>query len=1213
MIHLSSRLAWHDTGWNGRICQYPYRNASCIVQQNIREERNDELEQAHAGVSLRDLEGWLPPCSRDTNAFSSLAYSITHADPLKRGYLKPIVETIDPYTCLPAPYRWLREENLRDISESEALSIRGPEYKQREVGWVYEPDRQRVLLDHFWGQLKVHEGQALVFFYVNQGNPVDENIIRLIVGVSRIKKIGPQLFFEGTDPEGKQYPIWTRSVTHDPSQALRLPYQEYLQAGYDPSPIVCPVPPEAMLAFSFIGEHVSDDLAVGILERLVQSVRAVKQDGKVEGPWQQKLNWLDDRLAEVWTNRGPYPGIGAVLRYLGFSHGTAFQRIALKDFARQNENPWAYVESLLEGRIEPAPEYRDGLRSAGLRWSAFSRKPVRQQLLKKLIHFELTTAQIERICDPDQRREAGILASEEELIGNPYLISELDLGTADSKPVSLDSIDRGMLPDGDAVLFVPAADIVTHDDTRRVRATAVDVLRNAAEQGDTVLTQTELFTRIRERFTERRACRPDRDVFAADADFHGRHLWLQLDKAPALVALHHLNDLEKLLATQIKQRVKRRNAPADPAIDWYGALVERFGNPQTDREAAALEEKTRALDTLFMQRISVLTGGAGTGKTSALRIFLQELERAEGKKQIYLLAPTGKARVRLSTETKRNAFTIHQFLFRFDWFLPEVFRLKEEGGAQTSAATIIIDECSMVPTDLFGTLFKAINMGLVTRLILVGDPNQLPPIGPGRPFVDIVNWLRTYHPQCLAELRTTMRTADDAESGSGQSIGLAFADGYRSNEVNPADDELLSRIARQSEIGDLEVHFWDNHEELNYILDQRLGTLLGVLEPGDYTSFNQSLGITARPDKQSHWRDVENWQILSPVRADAHGTEELNRAIQSSYRGGLIHQAQNSRKMPNPFGEHQIVSYDKVIQIVNRRHRAWPQDSQNLDYIANGEIGVVTTAWKNNYGSEYLQVGFSTQDGVTYRYYRGEVDENLELAYALTVHKSQGSDFEIVFLIIPQEAPTLSRELIYTGLTRFRKKLVLLVEKDTGTLEALRSPERSATYLRNTFMFDLSVRPDESTTAHYAEGLIHRAPDGTLMRSKSEVIVAQVLESLKRQHSGLSWVYEQRLTAPDDTRDFRLPDFTVGFAGDTYYWEHLGMLRVPGYREGWRRKRKWYEERLGYPVVGPGGQTDVNLADYYGPLVITSVDNDDGSIDVPAIEQLARKYILQEI
>ena len=292
-----------------------------------------------------------------------------------------------------------------------------------------------------------------------------------------------------------------------------------------------------------------------------------------------------------------------------------------------------------------------------------------------------------------------------------------------------------------------------------------------------------------------------------------------------------------------------------------------------------------------------------------------------------------------------------------------------------------------------------------------------------------------------------------------------------------------------------------------------------------------------------------------------------------------------------------------MIQIKNQRRYGWPKD-QGLDYVANGEIGIVTYTSKNDNG-DYLQVGFSTQDGVTYRYYKNQVEDVLELAYALTVHKAQGSDFETVLLILPKEARTLSRELIYTGLTRFRKKLVLLIEGDTENLEILRLPAHSDTHLRNTNMFSLFLRPEEEGVP-YPESLIHRTSTGVLVRSKSEVIVADTLTRL-----GISWEYEKKLPLHSNPKNFRLPDFTIGFEGDILYWEHLGMLTVPSYREGWERKRKWYEEKMRIPVIGSGVK-DTHIEPGKFPIVITSRDNEDGGIDVPRIEGLIRKYVLLE-
>jgi hypothetical protein len=139
---------------------------------------------------------------------------------------------------------------------------------------------------------------------------------------------------------------------------------------------------------------------------------------------------------------------------------------------------------------------------------------------------------------------------------------------------------------------------------------------------------------------------------------------------------------------------------------------------------------------------------------------------------------------------------------------------------------------------------------------------------------------------------------------------------------------------------------------------------------------------------------------------------------------------------------------------------------------------------------------------------------------------------------------------------------------------------------RNTNLFGLTVRP-EGIGIPYPERLIHRTTSGDLVRSKSEVIVADVLTSL-----GISFKYERRLESRADARDFRLPDFTVQYEGETWYWEHLGMLTTPSYAEAWARKKEWYTHN---------GYLD---------RVITSEDAPDGSIDAAKIERTAREWIL---
>lgn len=1198
MIHLSARLAWHDSGWNGCVCKSPHLNAYCIANETIRDERDDELERKYCGTLVNELKEWMPPCSRDIVTYSPIGYRAVHKDPLYRSFLKPITEEVTGYTVLPAPYRWLREENFQDICENEGLIIRMGDNPSREYGWVYEPDRQIELLENFWGKLKGGEGNSLIFYYSKE-NPVDEESLRLLVGIGRILEIGPQLFFDGQDKEGRKYPIWTRTITQDyPNQGFRLPYQEYLSLGEDPKEIACYIPPESIPAFSFVGEHVSDDQAIGIIERAIQSVEKVIEQDKVPGPWKTQLSWLNECLEEVWIGRGPFPGIPSVLRFLGFSNSTIFHRKVLFPMIKNRQDPWSYVKRILNREIDPPFAYNKTFEETRFRWRVYENKQSKLDLIDKLVRFELTPDQVKRVLDRDERENAGILANEEELSHNPYILCERDLGTATSDPISLETIDRGMIPEGDSNLFIPQDERIMQDDIRRVRAVAVNVLNDSANCGDELLTLKELLDKIRTRFPERRACRPEREFIESNADYYNELLWFAFNNDPQLVTLRNLRSYEEIIADTIANRVKRINKPPDPPIDWYQSLINEFGCPNSEREKAALEEKAKALEILFSQRVSVLTGSAGTGKTSALKVFLNCLEESEGQLSARLLAPTGKARVRLSTSTGRNAFTIHQLLLKLGWFLPDIFILKPQGGGTVSPNTVIIDECSMVPMDLMGTLFKAINMGMVQRLILVGDPNQLPPIGPGRPFVDIINWLKENHPQCIATLRTTMRTADDSDIPVGKSVALAFADGYRADIINPSDDEILSEISQGKSSSDLEILFWKDQDELKHQLDGCMNKL-GIGKAGDFKSFNNSFEISEKPNNQLSWRGAESWQILSPLRGRGYGTEDLNRMIQFAYKMGLIKKAQFDKV--KPFGDQQIVFTDKVIQIRNQRRYAWPRE-KGLDYVANGEIGIVTTTGSNENGV-FLQIGFSTQDGVTYRYYRNEVENSIELAYALTVHKAQGSDFEIVFLILPKEARTMSRELIYTGLTRFRKKLVLLIEGDTEVLTSLRLSEHSDTHLRNTNLFSLEIRPDDPKVI-YPSLLIHRTSTGVAVRSKSEVIVADTLTRL-----GLEWEYERKLINPKNPGDFRLPDFTVGYQGDLIYWEHLGMLASPLYREGWERKRKWYQEILGIPVIGDGAP-DEKLDPGVFPLVITSADNEDGGIDVPRFESLIKKFIL---
>jgi hypothetical protein len=184
------------------------------------------------------------------------------------------------------------------------------------------------------------------------------------------------------------------------------------------------------------------------------------------------------------------------------------------------------------------------------------------------------------------------------------------------------------------------------------------------------------------------------------------------------------------------------------------------------------------------------------------------------------------------------------------------------------------------------------------------------------------------------------------------------------------------------------------------------------------------------------------------------------------------------------------------------------------------------------------------------------VEENLQLAYAISVHKAQGSEFDRVYFVVPKHKRSLlSRELFYTGLTRASRHCTLLIEEDMSPLLSMRRLESSRLLTVNSSLFSFAPVPQEFRRLGdwYEEGKIHSTLTEYMVRSKSEVIIANMLFD-----RDITFRYEQPLFAPDGT--FYLPDFTIRWQGEDWYWEHLGRLDLEGYRNHWDTKKNWYEE-----------------------------------------------------
>lgn len=160
--HLSARIAWHDSGWNGAVCAKPSCNASCIAHEYIRDARDDVREDQLATRPFADLTDYLPPCSYEAATYGARGYRIMHRDPVGGRGLPACPDEVKPHSVFTTPYRWMREDQFADICHAEGLRIRS-NANGKATGWVTEDDRQRELLKAFWSRIEPRK--SLVFYY----------------------------------------------------------------------------------------------------------------------------------------------------------------------------------------------------------------------------------------------------------------------------------------------------------------------------------------------------------------------------------------------------------------------------------------------------------------------------------------------------------------------------------------------------------------------------------------------------------------------------------------------------------------------------------------------------------------------------------------------------------------------------------------------------------------------------------------------------------------------------------------------------------------------------------------------------------------------------------------------------------------------------------------------------------------------------------------
>ena len=1190
MYHLNVRVAWHDNRWNGTICKDPGANSYCMDLERIRAERNDKVEINLKGKSFSEVDAKsLPPCRAESAAFLTdkpwtRIVNHPYADNAKtsktHGHLLESKIIVKPYSTFAVPFYWMLRAHQDEIEKSIPETLPPDEESPFFSPWVFSRQRQEALCELFFGRLTPKK--SLVFFYTKGGHPLEEAYSRLVIGVGVIDWISALLKYDSSKP-AETYPLWDRMFSHsirsDGEKGFILPYHDYLQPTGDPDEDArrrmllnsIAVVPEAVdvKAFSYAGEHATPDVALSTLTKCLESVRKIREHGIAAGPWEKREEWLNKQIEAAWGDRGAFPGAGSALEALGMRLGTSLVwELLSKGDVGPKEDPWPVLDAILRGTKEPPQKaYAGDLKEVVNTWKGLSDE--RRTLLKLLSRFSLSTAQMKRWFEPRLRAKATRLSVRDaEIIKNPYRIAELDLGDEDH-PVSISTIDRGLMPDSTIAVAHPVelpSRVESPLDWRRARAAIVTVLRAAASSGDSLQTEAETLTAIG-KLSLSQPCvitsdwlNGNEEVIAEEVTRVEVPLDPATDENTKCLQLTDLQKREHKLRDILSARAKA-DLPT-LAENWADLLIQSVeeGGARLDkadkRHAAALTEQANALEKITTRKLTVLVGRAGTGKTTVLGALLKSKKlRKDG---VLFLAPTGKARVRLAQKANASAMTVAQFLYsvkRYDGFRQRpLFEGKE---VRQQERTVVIDECSMLTMDDLLATLLALDLGHVQRIILVGDPNQLPPIGVGRPFADLVSYLdemadkKESAGRALARLTVELRT-----SAGGPSDTLRLASWF-TREPQPVDaDRVLSDIELGMNLNDLQLCHWTTPGELYDRMAEQFVRRLGLSNPDDVVSFNRALGLT--PEGWVPFADhngCEKFQILSPVKHHLHGVHELNRWIQQRYRATQLKAAREPWGLR--LGDEEIVWSDKVILTRNGVRDGWNGKAKKKieEYLANGEIGIACPA-QGDAKNKFLNVAFSGHPGVRFGFGKKNFGANaspLELAYVLTVHKAQGSEFGIVFVVIPKRTKFMSRELLYTALTRSRYALVLFIEGNDGAaLFELSKPQNSETARRNTNLFRPGIRR-ESDDFPYAAHLVHRTPKGEMVQSKSELAIATYLEKID-----MPYRYNRPLegtVAPGRVR----PDFTfTSNSGELVVWEHLGMLDRDDYLSGWVWKKEWY-------------------------------------------------------
>lgn len=525
---------------------------------------------------------------------------------------------------------------------------------------------------------------------------------------------------------------------------------------------------------------------------------------------------------------------------------------------------------------------------------------------------------------------------------------------------------------------------ITGNHPERIKAGCLYILERECMQNGHVFVQAEhLLVSVQNLLEENK-----RDLIEF-ADINEQLLALEEDKKiiveESRFYLPPLYFSEKGLVTSIKRLLAQteyeQQFPESEFLLALGNLEERIGVHYAPTQKEAIQ-------TALMSPLLLLTGGPGTGKTTVIKGIVElyaelhgcSLDPKDYKKEepfpFLLCAPTGRAAKRMTESTGLPAMTIHRLL---GWNGSAGFDHDEENPL--AGKILIVDESSMVDILLANRLFKALPENI--QVILVGDEDQLPSVGPGQVLKDLLR----------SEVIPTIRLTDIYRQAEGSSI-IELAHEIKKGRL---PDNVVKQQADRS------------------FIQCRSAQVANVVEKVVLNAIKK--GFTPR--------DI---QVLAPMYKGPAGIDRLNSVLQEVLNGNP-----NGTRKELVFGDTKYRVGDKVLQLVN----------QPENHVFNGDMGEVVSVFYAKENTEKQDMLVVSYDGIEVTYTRQDLNQ-ITLAYSCSVHKSQGSEFPIVILpIVKSYYRMLQRNLIYTAITRSKRFLIICGEEEAFRQGIIRADEQT--------------------------------------------------------------------------------------------------------------------------------------------------------------------------